>query len=80
VTFFLSTDKDMLNPLVSTARNVILSAGPYHSPKLLQLSGIGPTDVPTAAGIGVIADLPVGQNTVSRPIATVIAGYCNLMV
>jgi choline dehydrogenase-like flavoprotein len=77
VTYFLSTDTDMLNPLVSTARNVILSAGPYHSPKLLQLSGIGPTNVLLAAGINVIADLPVGENTISRPIGSVIGGYGN---
>ena len=51
VTYFLSTDTDMLNPMTATARNVILSAGPYHSPKLLQLSGIGPADVLTPVGI-----------------------------
>jgi choline dehydrogenase len=77
VTYFLSEDTGMLNPFVNTARNVILSAGPYHSPKLLQLSGIGPTDVLTTAGINVIEDLPVGQNTISRPISTVIGGYGN---
>jgi choline dehydrogenase len=77
VTYFLSTDTDMLSPKTATARNVILSAGPYHSPKLLQLSGVGPADVLTAAGIDVIADLPVGQNTLSRPIGSVIGGYGN---
>ena len=45
------------------ARSVILSAGVIQSPKLLQLSGIGPSDVLSAAGVAVIQDLPaVGRN------------------
>jgi choline dehydrogenase len=42
---------------------VILSAGAIQSPQLLQLSGIGPAQVLTDAGIAVIADAPeVGAN------------------
>jgi choline dehydrogenase len=42
---------------------VILSAGVIHSPKLLQLSGIGPGDVLRRAGVAVQHDLPaVGRN------------------
>lgn len=49
--------------VISAAREVILSAGALQSPKLLQLSGIGPTDVLAAAGVAVRHDLPaVGRN------------------
>lgn len=44
-------------------REVILSAGVYGSPQMLQLSGVGPGAELQALGIPVIADLPaVGQN------------------
>ena len=45
------------------AGEVILSAGAVQSPKLLQLSGIGPEAVLRAAGVPVIVDSPdVGRN------------------
>ena len=47
----------------SAEREVILSAGSLQSPQLLQLSGIGPTDLLRGLGIPVIADAPeVGSN------------------
>ena len=52
-------------------REVIVSAGAYLSPKLLQLSGIGPAALLTAFGIEVVQDLPAGLNLQDH-IATVL--------
>lgn len=49
--------------VIKAAREVILSAGALQSPKLLQLSGIGPADLLTRAGVAVRHDLAaVGRN------------------
>jgi choline dehydrogenase len=48
---------------VRARREVVLSSGAANSPKLLQLSGIGPGEVLTGLGIPVVRELPgVGKN------------------
>ena len=48
-------------------REVIASAGAYHTPKLLMLSGIGPAEQLRSHGIDLVADLPgVGQNLIDH--------------
>ena len=49
--------------VVRARREVILSAGAAHSPKLLQLSGIGPADILKSIGVPIQVELPgVGLN------------------
>ncbi|OJU10148.1 MAG: glucose-methanol-choline oxidoreductase [Caulobacterales bacterium 68-7] len=48
---------------IGARKEIILSAGVMQSPKLLQLSGVGPAEVLRAAGVPVVKDLPaVGRN------------------
>lgn len=56
----------MLLQFIGARAEVIMSAGPYHSPKLLQLSGIGPSEVLAGFGIEAVADLPVGESAQVR--------------
>lgn len=48
---------------VKARREVILCAGAANTPRLLQISGVGPAALSQQIGVGVIADLPaVGAN------------------
>ncbi|WP_328810544.1 GMC family oxidoreductase [Rhodococcus sp. NBC_00294] len=58
---------------VYAAREVLLSAGSVDSPRLLLLSGIGPSDELEALGIPVVHDLPgVGKNLHDHPLCSVV--------
>lgn len=48
---------------VNAGKEVIVSAGAVHTPKILQVSGVGPKKLLKSAGIKTVVDLPgVGQN------------------
>jgi choline dehydrogenase len=47
---------------VRAEREVILSAGAYHSPQLLMLSGVGLSEALAPLGMEAFHELPVGQN------------------
>ncbi|MER5262165.1 GMC family oxidoreductase N-terminal domain-containing protein [Actinosynnema sp. NPDC002837] len=53
---------------IRAEREVIVSAGAYHSPQLLQLSGIGPAELLRALEVPVVLDQPeVGRNLQDHP-------------
>jgi choline dehydrogenase len=54
------------------ADRVVLAAGAYASPAILQRSGIGPSAQLRSLGIGMAADLPgVGENLTDHPLVAV---------
>jgi choline dehydrogenase len=46
---------------------VIVAAGVYNTPAILQHSGIGPAELLRRHGIEVLADLPVGKRLTDHP-------------
>ena len=52
---------------VYRSRETILSGGAYGSASILLRSGVGPAGELTALGIGIVADLPVGQRLQDHP-------------
>ncbi len=54
-------------PAELTADRIVLSAGAIGSAHLLMLSGIGPQNVLSAAGVPVEVDLPVGSGSSDHP-------------
>ncbi|KAI1395094.1 hypothetical protein F4819DRAFT_501298 [Hypoxylon fuscum] len=56
---------------VSARKEIILSAGTFHSPKILELSGVGDAKLLQSLGIEVVVDNPyVGENLQSHPYCT----------
>lgn len=59
----MATGVNIGGRIIQAKKEVILSAGTFKSPALLELSGIGDTAVLTSAGITTLLDLPgVGSN------------------
>lgn len=59
--------------IVGVKKEAVLSAGAFHSPQLLQLSGIGSSSRLQKHGINTVVDLPgVGQNLQDHYIAHII--------
>lgn len=63
---------------ISARVQVVLAAGPYGSPKLLQLSGVGPPDVLAAARVQPVIELPVGRRVLIRPVGVVQTKYAGV--
>ncbi|CAN8074674.1 unnamed protein product [Agarophyton chilense] len=60
---------------IFASKEILVTAGPYNSPKLLQLSGIGLKPVLDAAGVPQVLDLPVGEATICRASGTIPSTY-----
>ena len=52
---------------VTANQEVIVSAGSYGSPQILELSGVGSEDVLSAAGVDVVASNPPRRRKPARP-------------
>lgn len=60
---------------ITAKKEIILSAGVFHSPQLLQLSGVGPAATLRSQSINVISDLAaVGQNLQDQIFFNVLRG------
>jgi choline dehydrogenase len=54
-------------PAEATADRIVVSAGVYNTPAVLQRSGIGPADLLRTHAIPIVADLPVGRGLTDHP-------------
>eukprot|EP00892_Ulva_mutabilis_P012581 jgi/Ulvmu1/9696/UM055_0034.1 len=66
------------NATLRARREVISCAGPYGSPNLLQLSGIGPDAFLSRAGVPQVVDLPVGASVQGRPVGRIVDVYTSV--
>lgn len=62
VAYGVVIQKNGLRCTIKARKGVILSAGTISTPKLLQLSGIGPSHILNPLNISVVQDLDVGMN------------------
>ncbi len=51
----------------ATADRIVVSAGVYNSPAIMQRSGIGPETLLKRLGIKMVTDLPAGRNLIDHP-------------
>jgi choline dehydrogenase-like flavoprotein len=69
----ITNDATGKTSIVYAKKEVVLAAGAIQTPKLLQLSGVGPRSVLEAAGVKVRVELDaVGSNFQDHPYATVV--------
>ncbi|KAL0941372.1 choline dehydrogenase [Colletotrichum truncatum] len=69
-----STGPESVLQNVLARKEVIIAAGALNTPKLLQLSGIGPASVLSKAGVKTVVDLPgVGANLQDHPFGLLLA-------
>ncbi|USP75147.1 hypothetical protein yc1106_02421 [Curvularia clavata] len=74
-----TTDKTNSTSIVYARKEVILAAGALNTPKLLQLSGIGPQSVLEAAGIPVkLSHDDVGANFQDHPYTNLLFNVSNM--
>jgi len=71
----VSVATEGLEYTLSASQEVVISAGVYHSPQLLMVSGIGPRDELESKGIPIVSELPgVGQNLWDQIFFNVLSG------
>ncbi|KAF7800040.1 hypothetical protein EIP86_011283 [Pleurotus ostreatoroseus] len=56
---------------VSVRKEVVLSAGAFQTPQILELSGIGNTSILKQFGIPTLIDLPVGENLMDHVLESI---------
>jgi len=62
--------EDGKSQVVSAAREVLLCAGAFQSPQILELSGVGNPEILSKYGIETLVDLPyVGENMQDHPLS-----------
>ncbi|KAK4233370.1 L-sorbose 1-dehydrogenase [Achaetomium macrosporum] len=67
-----TSTKDGKTQTVSARKEVILCAGTFHSPAILELSGVGDAELLQKLGIDVVVDNPfVGENLQNHPMCVI---------
>lgn len=67
------TSKESESKTVSARKEVVLCAGTFHSPKILEQSGVGDAKLLKSLGIDVVVDNPhVGENLQNHPMCVMV--------